>query len=245
MNLLHLKLQYIYHSQSNLWRSVLLLSGFILSAGFLVSQRSVADDKVVRGRASYYGTQFHGRKTANGEIYNKYLFTAAHRKFPFNTYVRVVNVNNGLSITVRINDRGPYNYSRIIDLSEAAARRIGSYKHGLTMVEIQPVKMIRLTPEIDSIFQCNDVVDCLGNAESLGKYSISLYKTTDLIHMIYISNELYLHEDVDKVYIAGSGDGVRRTYQLVISDFDNKEGMLKAKDYFERKGFMEVNIFKQ
>ncbi|MEP7265477.1 MAG: septal ring lytic transglycosylase RlpA family protein, partial [Bacteroidota bacterium] len=134
MNPLRSRLHSICVSQSGLWKNVLLMMGFILSAGFLVSHRVVPVDKIVRGRASYYGTQFHGRKTANGEIYNRYLFTAAHRKFPFNTYVRVVNVNNGLSITVRINDRGPYNYSRIIDLSEAAARRIGSYQHGLTMV---------------------------------------------------------------------------------------------------------------
>ncbi len=202
------------------------------------------DTKPVTGRASYYGTEFHGRKTANGEIYNKYLFTAAHRKLPFGTYVHVLNLKTGLSITVKINDRGPFNYSRIIDLSEAAARRIGSYKHGLTMVEIQPVRMIRHTPEIDSIFNCNDVLDCLGNPESLGKLSLSLYRTSDLIHMIYIANELYLHEDVDKVLIVGRGEGKKRMYHLVISDFENKTAMVDAKDYYERKGFMQVDILR-
>ncbi len=222
---------------------VLLLAGLIFTISVLIAQNA-PDEKSVNGRASYYVVGFHGKKTANGEIYNKYLFTAAHRKYKFGTYVNVRNVKNGLSITVRINDRGPYNYSRIIDLSEAAARRIGSYAQGLTMVEIQPVGMIRITPEIEEIFACNEVVDCLGNAESLGKYSILLYKTTDLIHMIYISNELYLHEDVDKVYIAAKGEGNKKIYQLIISDFKNESEMLKAKDYFERKGFMNVSIFK-
>ena len=222
---------------------MLLFAGLILTISVLIVQ-AVSDEKVVTGRASYYGIGFHGKKTANGEIYNKYLFTAAHRKYKFGTYVNVRNIKNGLSITVRINDRGPYNYSRIIDLSEAAARRIGSYAHGLTMVEIQPVRMIRITPEIEEIFACNDVVDCLGNAESLGKYSISLYNTKDLIHMIYISNELYLHEDVEKVYIASRGDGKNKNYHLLISDFKNEKEMLKAKDYFERKGFMQVSVFK-
>jgi rare lipoprotein A len=222
---------------------VLLFGGLLFTFSFLIAQNAT-DEKVVTGRASYYGIGFHGRKTANGEIYNKYLFTAAHRKYKFGTYVNVKNIKNGLSITVRINDRGPYNYSRIIDLSEAAARRIGSYAHGLTQVEITPVRMIRITPEIEEIFACNEVVDCLGNPESLGKYSISLYKTNDLIHMIYISNELYLHEDVEKVYISSRGNGKNKNYHLIISDFKNEAEMIKAKDYFERKGFMEVSIFK-
>ena len=110
----------------------------LLFSSFFIDQApSAPEKKTIKGLASYYGTGFHGRKTANGEIYNRYLFTAAHRKLPFNTYLRVTNLKNDLSITVRINDRGPYNYSRIIDLSESAARRIGSYQHGLTTVKIE------------------------------------------------------------------------------------------------------------
>jgi hypothetical protein len=214
----------------------------ILNLSFIYQERK--GDKPVTGRASYYGTYFHGRKTANGEIYNKHLFTAAHRKYPFNTYVRVQNLKNGLSITVRINDRGPFNYSRVIDLSEAAARRIGSYKHGLTMVEIQPVNLITLTKEIDSIFNSNEVVDCLGNPESLGEHSLSLYRTGDLVHMIYIANELYLHEDVEKVYIVSKDSGKKKIYHLVVSDYSNNNKLMTAKDYFERKGFTQVQIYK-
>lgn len=77
------------------------------------------------GIASYYGKKFHGRKTANGEIFDMYKLTAAHKTLPFGTRVLVTNIKNGRSVTVRINDRGPFVKGRIIDLSYEAARRIG------------------------------------------------------------------------------------------------------------------------
>ncbi len=203
-----------------------------------------ASKKNIEGKASYYGKEFEGRKTANGEIFSNYKFTAAHRKYSFGTYVRVVNLKNNLSITVRINDRGPYNYSRIIDLSETAARRIGSYQHGLTTVRIEELNLLQRNTEIDSIFTCNDVLDCLGNEEKLSGYSISLYSTNDLVHILYLANELYLQEDVDKVYIVGSGVGENRKYQIVISNYAVKKDALVAKDFFERKGFMKVTVIK-
>lgn len=88
-----------------------------------------------RGLASFYGKQLHRHKTANGERYNMYSMTAAHPTLPFNTRLRVKNVNNGRTVVVRINDRGPFHGARIIDLSQAAARRLGI--NNLSMVEIQ------------------------------------------------------------------------------------------------------------
>lgn len=196
------------------------------------------------GKASYYGREFEGRKTANGEIFRNADFTAAHRKYPFNTLVKVTNTRTRLSVTVRINDRGPYVRSRIIDLSESAARSIGSYKHGLASVTVEPQTLLRLTPEIDSLFRCEDVVDCLGNPDRLNGYSLSLWRTKDILHMLYFSNELYLKEDVDKVYIVGLGTGDKRIYHLVISGYFNREKLMEGKDYYERKGFMEVKVLK-
>ena len=123
--------------------------------------------KFIEGRASFYGKEFEGRKTASGEIFSNYKFTAAHRKYAFGTYLRVINLKNNLSVTVRVSDRGPYNYTRIIDLSEAAARRIGSYMHGLTTVRIEELNLLQRNNEIDSLFTCTDVLDCLGNEERL------------------------------------------------------------------------------
>ena len=89
------------------------------------------------GLASWYGPGFHGNRSANGEIYNQNAFTAAHRSLPFGTQVRVTNLNNGLSVIVRINDRGPYSRGRIIDLSAAAARSLGMINTGVANVTLE------------------------------------------------------------------------------------------------------------
>jgi rare lipoprotein A len=92
-----------------------------------------------RGKAAWYGGRFHGRKTASGERFSKNKLTAAHRKLPFGTVVRVTNEKNGRSVEVRITDRGPYGGGRIIDLSEAAAREIGMLGAGVARVRIEIV----------------------------------------------------------------------------------------------------------
>lgn len=90
-----------------------------------------------RGIASWYGPGFHGRQTANGERFNQNALTAAHRTLPFGTRVRVTNLNNGSSVVVRINDRGPFSRGRIIDLSAGAARAIGLQRSGVAPVSIE------------------------------------------------------------------------------------------------------------
>jgi len=88
------------------------------------------------GIASWYGPGFHGSKTASGEIYNMYKLTAAHKTLPLGTFVKVINLENGRSVIVKINDRGPFVPGRIIDLSYAAAKRLGMLKKGTAKVEI-------------------------------------------------------------------------------------------------------------
>ncbi|RLB90912.1 MAG: septal ring lytic transglycosylase RlpA family lipoprotein [Deltaproteobacteria bacterium] len=89
-----------------------------------------------RGIASWYGEDFHGHRTASGEIYNMHAMTAAHKTLPLGTYVRVHNLRNGKKVVVRINDRGPFVRGRIIDLSRRAAKRIGLVGPGTAPVEI-------------------------------------------------------------------------------------------------------------
>jgi len=92
------------------------------------------------GRASWYGKPFHGKTTANGEIYNMFQFTAAHRQLPLGTWVKVTNLRNGRWIMVRVNDRGPVPENRIIDLSYAAAQLLGFRERGLERVRLDKVK---------------------------------------------------------------------------------------------------------
>jgi rare lipoprotein A len=89
-----------------------------------------------RGIASWYGTKFHGRRTSSGERYDMYAMTAAHRELPLPTYVRVTNLRNGRSAVVRVNDRGPFLGNRIIDLSYAAATKLGILGKGTGLVEV-------------------------------------------------------------------------------------------------------------
>lgn len=116
-----------------------------------------------RGVASWYGTKFHGRKTASGELFSMYGLTAAHRTLPIPSYARVRHVGNGKEIIVRVNDRGPFHSSRVLDLSFAAAVKLGISSAGSALVEIErltfddirsgswrkPAEMI--TPEGDPI----------------------------------------------------------------------------------------------
>jgi rare lipoprotein A len=89
----------------------------------------------LEGLASWYGPYFHGRLTANGERFDQHDLTAAHKTLPFNTRLKVTNLNNGRSTIVRINDRGPYHGDRMLDLSMAAAEEIGSHGSGVVQIE--------------------------------------------------------------------------------------------------------------
>jgi rare lipoprotein A len=96
-----------------------------------------AEDYLERGVASWYGPSFHGGTTSNGEPYDMYAMTAAHKTLPLPSYARVTNLKNGKSIVVRINDRGPFVANRLIDLSYSAAARLDMLREGTTLVEVR------------------------------------------------------------------------------------------------------------
>src|SRR5215472_1895811 len=111
------------------------------SAGGQPPERSGAEPPplagVQVGIASWYGKEFHGRLTANGETYDMYQVTAAHRTAALGTYALVTNLENGQAVRVRINDRGPFKYNRILDLSYAAARQLNLVQPGLARVKVE------------------------------------------------------------------------------------------------------------
>jgi len=92
-----------------------------------------------RGLASWYGRKFHGQRTSSGEVYDMFAMTAAHKTYPIPSYARVTNVKTGKSVVVRINDRGPFHANRVIDLSYAAASRLGIVELGSALVEVERV----------------------------------------------------------------------------------------------------------
>lgn len=93
-----------------------------------------------RGTASWYATKFHKQRTSSGEAYDMYALTAAHKTLPLPSYIRVKNLDNGRSVVVRVNDRGPFHSNRVIDLSYAAAVKLGIFPKGTANVEIEAVK---------------------------------------------------------------------------------------------------------
>ena len=97
-----------------------------------------------RGMASWYGRQFHGNRTANGETYDMFAMTAAHPILPIPSYVRVTNVRSGRSVIVRVNDRGPFKHDRVIDLSYAAATKLGIAAAGTGEVEVERITMTQI-----------------------------------------------------------------------------------------------------
>ncbi len=95
-----------------------------------------SDGYIQTGVASWYGSKFHGRRTSSGEIYDMYKMTAAHRTLPLPTFAEVTNIKNGRRAIVKVNDRGPFHANRIIDLSYAAAKKLGVVEAGTALVEV-------------------------------------------------------------------------------------------------------------
>ncbi len=111
----------------------------LLSACSSQPSSSVAPN-TTSGQASWYGAKHHGKKTASGERFNQHALTAAHRPLAFGTRVKVTNIRNNKSVTVRVNDRGPYSKGRIIDLSRAAANKIDMLNSGVAPVRLQVLR---------------------------------------------------------------------------------------------------------
>jgi rare lipoprotein A len=146
-----------------------------------------------QGVASWYGEQFHEKKTANGEIYNMYAMTAAHKTLPFGTMVEVINVENKKTTIVRINDRGPFCRGRIIDLSHSAAKRIDMIKNGTAAVEItalgtdDEVLTEADKTDPDNVYFTGDFTiqaGSFGDPDNAEKLKISLEKIAENVHVI-------------------------------------------------------------
>ncbi len=155
---------------------------------------------VQTGIASWYGPGFHGKRTANGEIYNQYALTAAHRSLPLGTRVKVTNRRSGQAVAVRINDRGPFVEGRIIDLSFAAAKRIGVYTPGTAPVRVEVLSAP--TPRLAVLY-----------AVQVGSY-------TDADKALAVKHALT--QQFSSVYISPLSSGRLRYYQVRLGPFTER-----------------------
>ncbi|MCW5551053.1 MAG: septal ring lytic transglycosylase RlpA family protein [Verrucomicrobiae bacterium] len=137
----------IFGARTGVWVIVLLLLAFVAIADVSAQPESLlrartrqSQSKSETGVASFYAHKYHGKKTASGEVFDMHALTAAHPSLEFGTRVKVTHLENNLSVTVRINDRGPFIKGRVIDLSLAAAKQLQMVQAGLALVKLEIVE---------------------------------------------------------------------------------------------------------
>ncbi|WP_294429322.1 septal ring lytic transglycosylase RlpA family protein [uncultured Treponema sp.] len=152
----------------------------ILLTLFLFSLSSFAFSSVYKenAKASYYAEKYHGRKTANGEIFNMNAMTCAHKTLPFGTVLRVTNLANGKNVDVRVNDRGPFVKDREIDVSKAAAQKLGMIKTGTANVKIEILSPNKTVKKSDDPHELWDVqIASFSNQENASRLAQNLLKS--------------------------------------------------------------------
>lgn len=173
---------------------------------------------IEEGVASWYGPKFHGKLTANGEVYNMYSMTAAHRTLPFNTFLRVKNLENERSVVVRINDRGPFAKNRIIDLSKKAAAELDIIGAGTARVKLYVVGGEYKNRKPKNL--------------KVPTFTIQIGSFNEKKLALKRSNKVK-GARVEKAYLNG-GDAVYRVYY---GTFTNKKEAEKARRKLARKGY--------
>ena len=166
------------------------------------------------GAASWYGHKFHSRQTANGEVFNMYAMTAAHRVLPMPSVVRVTNLDNGRSVVVRINDRGPYARGRIIDLSLAAAEKIGFRRQGVARVRVELLpelsrKVARIAAGGGGARKQDRLVAAFvrGGSPRPGVYYVQAGAFRDRRNAEVMAQRLRRHFDSVRVHTSAAGNG--------------------------------------
>lgn len=152
----------------------------ILLTLFMFSLSAFAFSSVYKenAKASYYAEKYHGRKTASGEIFNMNALTCAHKTLPFGTVLRVTNLANGKKVDVRVNDRGPFVKGREIDVSKAAAQKLGMIKTGTASVKIEIVSPTETVKKSNDSREVWDVqVASFSNQENAGRLAQKLLKS--------------------------------------------------------------------
>jgi len=194
------------------------------------------------GKASFYHDSFQGLETSSGDLYDQGDFTAAHRTLPFNTFVHVTNKQNNKSIVVRINDRGPYKRSRIIDLTRSAAQKIGMVPFGVVPVKIQVLDLLDRYPLTDSMMHENESWDCFGNKKSPEGITVYIWKTEYWKHAFYMATDMVIDYQIDSILVKTVGDIRHRFYYIVASGLKNKAEAVALIEKLKRDGYRNVRI---
>ncbi len=223
-------------SLSNFFKMRLLWLFLVFSLSLL--QKTEAGNTVpvrLTGRASYYGDFFHGRRTASGERFDMYKYTAAHRTLPFGTKVKVTNLRNRKSVILKINDRGPHVRSRIIDLSKAAARAIDLMRFGAAKVAIEvlknssalslgPVKPLAESGELlnTALYLPGNIYNFWGQQRNPGGFGFQVGVFTDLVSAREACQALLL-KGQDDVFLQVALSGSGKLYRVMLRQFPSRK----------------------
>lgn len=201
-------------------------------------------NKSNKGKASFYGSKFEGRKTSNGEIFSNLNLTAAHKTFPMNSIVRVTVVQNNRYIFVRVNDRGPFVKGRIIDLTDAGAIGLDFTHAGTEYVNVRLLEEIQLTPELRQRFNDEEFVhDCLGNTTTLKGKAIQVGAFLSIEHALYNACDLYNDKDLNDIAIKVTTVGKQKRYLVIIHNIKSdalSEDMIQI---VKTRGMVNAKIY--
>ncbi len=197
---------------------------------------SVGDE--FRGNASWYGPNFHGKLTSSGEIYNMHTMTAAHKTLPMNTIVRVTNRRNGLSVIVRINDRGPFVATRIIDLSNAAAKKIQMIGTGTAPVTLE---VLGFKTKGEKSIPTKKEMKRTSQSKSTGNFALQIGSFSHIKGAL-ITQEKYNGIDGYKTTIKDIESSNGRMFKVILTGFKSEQ---EARDYKKNSQFNRTFILRE
>lgn len=191
---------------------------------------------VQTGIASYYGRRFHGKKTSNGETFNMWALTAAHKTIPVNSKVRVTNLTNNKSVVVRINDHGPHAKGRIIDLSRAAAAQIGMIEKGTARVKVE-VLALDDRPDFAKDYGNTEFYTVSVDKAELTGYAIQVASFESMGNMIHHLERLK-NAGIDNAYVQMATVAGKLVHRIVVGDYDTEDAASWKLKTLKEQGFI-------
>lgn len=199
------------------------------------------------GGASWYGRKFHGHKTSNGEIYDMYGMTAAHKSLPIPSYVKVRNLENNKEVIVRVNDRGPFHSDRIIDLSYAAAKKLGYKDKGTANVSVTSISVSESgaysIPEQkrSGFIETKPLNDTKSESFAKGDYFVQVGSFSNEARAKSFEKEVKARLGMG-VYVRSDGRGLLARHKVVVGPLSNRDSAEKNLDTIKRQGFFGAFI---
>lgn len=191
-----------------------------------------------KGNASWYGPDFHGKLTSNGETYNMYDMTAAHKTLPMNTIVKVTNLRNNLTTVVRINDRGPFIATRIIDLSNTAAKKINMLGRGTAPVKLE---ILGFESKGKRTIPTKKQLKKSPQKKSLGNYALQIASFSK-IEGALATQEKYDNTDGYRTIIKDVENENGRSFKIILKGFKSEQ---EARDYKSTGAFNKAFIIRE